>query len=167
MMSSLAREVRNIQNPALGAGLLWRFACGYVRGHRTRDPAPLPLLFLVLPILLHEQTASFVQGTKKASGLRMFASKFGTAANAKQDLLIAIHDRMLTLRRLSLESVQIALATRLLHLDAATVTPLTETRAGAGVPAEIKSMMNNAEKLGTWCATLTMHEIAVILKVRF
>src|SRR5687768_8712319 len=111
MMSSLAREVRNIQNPALGAGLLWRFACGYVRGHRTRDPAPLPLLFLVLPILLHEQTASFVQGTKKASGLRMFASKFGTAANAKQDLLIAIHDRMLTLRRLSLESVQIALAT--------------------------------------------------------
>jgi hypothetical protein len=97
----------------------------------------------------------------------MFASKFGTAANAKQDLLIAIHDRMLTLRRLSLESVQIALATRLLHLDAATVTPLTETRAGAGVPAEIKSMMNNAEKLGTWCATLTMHEIAVILKVRF
>jgi hypothetical protein len=166
-MNALATEVRNIQNPALGAGLLWRFTCGYVASHQTHDPAPLPQLFLVLPIVLHEQTEKFVQSTIKASGLRTFAAKFGKSENSKQDLLLAIHDRMLRLRNLSLESIRLALATRLLHLDTAAVIPLSETQAAAGIPADVRRMMKNAEKLGAWCGLLTMHEIATTLKVRF
>jgi hypothetical protein len=166
-MTALTTEVRNIQNPALGAGLLWRFTCGYVASHHTHDPVPLPLLFLVLPIVLHEQTETFVQSTFKASGLRAFAAKFGKSENSKQDLLLAVHDRMLKLRNLSLDSMRLALATRLLHLDTAAVIPLSETEAAAGIPAEVKRMMKNSEKLGTWCGLLTMHEIATTLKVRF
>ncbi len=166
-MSALTREVRNIQNPALGAGLIWRFVCGYVANHPSRDPAPLPLLFLVLPIVLHEETEEFVSSTQKASGLRLFAAKFGKAENLKQDLLLAIHDRMLALRRLSMESIRLGLATRLLHLDGATVIPLSETQAVAGIQSDVRRLMKSAEKLGTWCGLLTMHEIATVLKVRF
>lgn len=166
-MSVLAREVRNIQNPALGAGLIWRFVCGYVASHRTRDPVPIPLLFIVLPIILHEQTEEFVNNTQKISGLRSFAAKFGKAENSKQDLLLAIHNRMLALRHLSMESVRLALATRLIHLNTATFIPLSETPAIAGIHPNIRRLMRNAEKLGNWCGLLTMHEIANTLKVRF
>lgn len=167
-MSVLATEVRNIQNPALGAGLIWRFVCGYVNEHEARNPVPLPLIFLVLPTILHQQTESFVQGTNKSSGLRAFATKFGTAKNCKQDLLLAINHRMLTLKHLSLDSLRIAIATRLVHLETdATIISLSKTKAIAGIPEDIRTMMNNAEKLGAWCARLTMHEIATTLKVGF
>jgi hypothetical protein len=167
-MGILSSEVRNIQNPALGAGLIWRFVCGYVAEHASSNPVPLPLIFLVLPTILHQQTESFIQGTQKSSGLRAFAAKFGAPKNCKQDLLLTINIRMLTLKNLSLESLRIALATRLIHLETdATVIPLSKTKAIAGIPNDIRTMMNNAEKLGAWCAPLTVHEIATTLKVRF
>lgn len=159
--------MRNIQNSALGAGLLWRFSCGYVGSHPTHDPVPLPLAFLVLPVLLHEQTEEFVHSTQRASGLRAFSAKFAKSENSKQDVLLAIHDRMLALRHLSLDSLRIALVTRLLHLHNAHLIPLSETRASAGIPTDVKRLMNNAEKLGGWCGSLTLHEISTTLKVRF
>ena len=167
MNSGLTREVRNIQNPALGAVLVWRFVCGYTTSHLTHDATPLPLLFLVLPIVLHEQTEEFVNSTRKASGLRAFASKFGKSENSKQDMLLAVHDRMLALRSLSLESLQLAFATNLLHLNHAAVIPLTETPAVANIPSDVRQLMRSAEKLGDWCGMLTIHEIANTLKVRF
>ncbi len=167
-MRGLSAEVRNIQNPALGAGLVWRFVCGYVAVHPTRNPVPLPLVFLILPILLHRKTAEFVERTNKASGLRVCAAKFGAAKECKQDLLLAINHRMLELKGLSTESLRMALATRLVYLETdATLIPLSKTKAGSGIPDEIKTMLNNAEKLGAWCALLTLHEIAMTLKVRF
>lgn len=58
--------------------------------------------------------------------------------------------------------------TSAIHLETdATVIPLSKTKANSEIPDEIKTMMNNAEKLGAWCATLTLHEIATTLKVRF
>jgi Family of unknown function (DUF6521) len=167
-MSSLSQEARYVQNPALGASLLWRFSSAYVECHRLSSPVPLPVLFIVLPIIFHEQTDSFVQGTRKASGLRAFAGKFGEAKEAKQDILFSLHLRMLRLRSLSVESLQIATSARLLHLlGNATVIPLSQTRAVAGLSPEAKHLLAHAEKLGTWCAPLTLHEIATILKVRF
>lgn len=167
-MTTLSEEVRNVQNPALGATLLWSFACGYAENHRVSESPPLQLLFLVLPIVLHAQTDEFVKGTQKSSGLRAFAAKFGEASTAKQDLLLAIHDRSLRLRALTLDSLRLALSSRLLHLEVAgRVIPLSRTRAEAGLSAEAKQLLRDAEKLGVWCASLTVHEIATTLKVRF
>jgi len=167
-MNSLTREVRNVQNPALGAGLLWRFACGYIESHPTHDPVSLPLAFIVLPIVFHERSEALVNGTQKASGLRAFAAKFGNSDNSMQDVLLAIHDRMLALKTLSHESLRIALATRLLHLETTGyLIALSQTRAVAWVPNDIRRLMRSAEKLGHWCSLLTIHEIATTLKLRF
>lgn len=167
-MKSLSSEVRNVQNPALGAGLLWRFVCGYTKVHPTRGPAPLPLIFIVLPIILHGQIESLVAETREASGLRTFAGKFAKSSNSMQDLLLVIHDRVLVLRDLSWESLRLALATKLLYLDTtAQVIALSETKARAGIPSEVRRLMDSAEKLGTWCGQLTIHEVASILKLQF
>src|SRR5271165_3703158 len=82
---NLANEVRWTQNPAFGALLLWRFVCGFEEANPIRAHTPVPLLFLVLPILLHQPTSEFVTSTQRTSGLRQCVAKFGDAKNSKQD----------------------------------------------------------------------------------
>ncbi len=166
-MISLAKEVRNIQNPALGAAILWRFVCGYVENHATHEAAPFPLLFVVLPIVLHQQTEEFVSGTQKATGLRGFAGKFGKSEHSKQDLLLNIDDRAFSLRTLTLDSVRVAILGHLLHVENASLIPVSTTPARSGMGPDIRRIMGSAEKLGAWCGSLTLHEISIILRVRF
>jgi Family of unknown function (DUF6521) len=162
----LAREAQNVQNPALGAVLVWRFCCGYVETQRVSAPPPLSLLFLVLPIVLHQATSEFVKRTYKSSGLRAFAAKFGDSSVSKQDLLIQIHDRSIRWRKLSLNSVELAVAGRLLKLtDNGDIIPLSRTKA-RGLPDDVKQLMDLAEKLGAWFGELTVHEIVITLKVK-
>ena len=54
-MATLNKEVRAIQNPALGSVLIWRAASSYQKNHPAGSFLPLPLSFIVLPILLHEE----------------------------------------------------------------------------------------------------------------
>ena len=162
----LAREAQNVQNPALGAAVLWRFCCGYSDAHPVSEPPRLPLLFLVLPIVLHQATAELLRRTRVSSGLRAFAAKFGEVAVSKQDLLLQIHERALRWRPLTLQSVELAAAGRLLQLlEAGEVIPLSRTKA-RGLPDEVKQLLADAEKLGVWCGQLTLHEITTTLKVK-
>ena len=162
----LAREAQNVQNPALGAAILWRFCCAYITTHPTNDAPPLPALFVVLPIVLHQATAELLRTTWPSSGLRAFAAKFGDAQVSKQDLLLQIHERALRWRRLTFQSLELATAGRLVHLtQAGEVTPLSKTKA-RGLPDDVKQLLKDAEKLGAWCGPLTMHEITTTLKLR-
>jgi len=166
-MTTLAREVQNVQNPALGAAIIWRFCCAYSAAHASGDPPPLPVLFLVLPIVLHQATAELLRRTFPSSGLRAYAAKFGDSKVSKQDVLLQIHERMLRWRTLSLQSVELAAAGRLIHLtETGDAVPLSRTKA-RGMPDEVKQLMADAEKLGAWCGQLTLHEITTTLKVRF
>ncbi len=167
-MTILSREVRLTQNPALGAVLQWRFACGYNEAHANRGFAPLPLLFIVLPAILHQQTSELIAGTRKSSGIRAFAAKFGEAATSKQDVLIGLHSRVDEWRLLSWDSARMGLATRLiqLHLDG-TVVPLSHTAPSANVPPAIRPLLNDSEKLGFWCGQISLHEISNLLRLRF
>lgn len=163
----LAREAQNVQNPALGAAILWRFCCAYVTTNPTSDAPALSTLFVVLPIVLHQATAELLRRTWPSSGLRAFAAKFSDATVAKQDLLLQIHDRSLRWRTLTTHSIELAAAGRLIHLnESGEVVPLSKTKA-RGLPDEVKQLMNDAEKLGAWCGPLTLHEITTTLKVRF
>ncbi len=165
-MTMLAREAQNVQNPALGAAILWRFCCAYGTTHPTNDAPALPTMFVVLPIVLHQATAELLRRTRPSSGLRAFAAKFGDTTVSKQDLLLQIHDRALRWRTLTLQSIELAAAGHLIHLtDTGEVIPLSKTKA-RGLPDEVKQLMSDAEKLGAWCGSLTLHEIATTLKVR-
>lgn len=162
----LSREAQNVQNPALGAAILWRFCCAYSTTHPTCGTPDLPTLFVVLPIVLHQATAELLWRTRPSSGLRAFAAKFGDSTIAKQDLLLQIHDRSMRWRTLTMQSIELAAAGRLIHLtESGEVIPLSKTKA-RGLPDEVKQLMSDAEKLGAWCGLLTLHEITTTLKVR-
>ncbi len=168
-MYSLRREVQYVQNPALGAILLWRFVVGYERGSGSANPSPIPLLFIVLPVILHEETAQFVSSTREASGLRAFAGKFAESKASKIDVLLTIHNRSVEMRRLTLDSLTIATTSGLISLDysRAAAISLSSCPARAGIPPSVRSMLKSAEKLGVWCSTISLHEVSVILKVGF
>ena len=167
--TSLNRELRAVQNPALAAMLLWRCASGYSAASNRSEPIPLPLLFLVLPILLHQETAELVTSTLRASGLRKFVEKFQLAAQSKTDLLLAIAPRALALRALTAEALGIAVLCRVLAFEdnAARAFSLSDTPPMAGIPHSIRPLLGGAEKLGAWFAESSLYEVALLLQVSF
>jgi hypothetical protein len=167
-LTILAREVRNVQNPALGALLIWRFACAYREAHLTKEAAPITLTYLVLPLLLHEESQLAVRSTLAASGLRAAISKFSENRNPRQDVLIALQNRAQRLRALTTSSLGIAVAKSLVSLDGhARVAALSTTPARTALSPEVRKLATDAEKIGRWCAELSLHEVSTALKVRF
>ena len=167
-MTTLAEEVRLVQNPALGALLQWRFVVSY-SATRNGEGCPLPLLYLVLPIVLFEETYAHLRTTNVSTGMRGFAAKFGTAAANESDVLLTLHDRARSMRDLSRSSLRVAMSSRLVGVDVATATAfsLLKTLPKSRIPETIRPMTKNSEKLAAWCGQLTMSEVANILKVRF
>jgi hypothetical protein len=167
-MSILTQESRAVQNPALGATLIWRFANAYTDAHRTKDLPVLPLAYIVLPIVFHKETCELVAGTQKQTGLHGFVEKFARTDVAKLDVLLGIHTRALALRTLTTESIQIAIRRRLVTLLSASgqFAALSQTPPSA-VPKNTRPLLTAAEKLGAWCSPLSLFEIASALKVAF
>lgn len=163
-MTRLLGEVQAMQNPALGATLIWRFACGYAPQNEAHEGVPLPLAFVVLPVVLHERTREEVSSTRLSSGARKFEEKFAD----RGDVLFAINQRMIGMRNLSLRSVRHALASGLVTLvpDRGTLWP----RSYANPPVDAKAiaeLLAAAEKLGSWSRSLSAYEISGILRVEF
>lgn len=167
-MSLLTRELENIQNPAFGAVLTWRFACGYSDHHKTSGYPHLQLAFIILPLLFHRESLEILERTNRPTGLRAFGDKFSRHEHSKSDVLLSIQPHALALRPLTWESLQLAVRTRLVTIARAdgTLIPLTKTLP-PGVPSSVKRMLTNAEKLGAWCSELSLFEVGAILKVEF
>ena len=158
-------EIEIVQNPALGAFALWRFGLGF-QSEDSR-PAAFPLAFLVLPLVLHRPTLGIITSTQRASGLALFAAKLGQ----ERENLLAVHERALALRRLSLQSISMGVGERLLTLDyvSATIranTPETAVRKPI-LPERIRGFSGAAEKVGYWFSKLGLHQIASTLAVEF
>jgi len=163
-MNSLTHEIENVQNPAIGAAILWRFVCGYYS--TEKNPVPFPLLFIVLPMIFREDLCDIIKTTQKGKGLSKVSEKL--FKDKKNDNLYAINNTAISLRQKSLESICIAENAKLLVLDVETalVYPLIETKKTT-VSSSTKALLDAADKLGLWCSSLSLLEICDWLKVRF
>lgn len=165
-MGNLSKEYENVQNPALGAYAIWNFSRGYYEYNNSF--MPFQLLFIVLPIIFRADLVDIIAATQKQSGLRYFADKFLTTKVLKNDMISHIHKATEEKKYLTLESLQIAIHANLISIDAESglVFPIT-TSGKKNESISVNRLGKSAEKLGNWCARLTMHEISQILKVRF
>jgi Family of unknown function (DUF6521) len=158
-------ELEIIQNPALGAFALWRFGTGYQSddGHR----APFPLFFLVLPLVLHQRTLNLIASTQRTSGLTLFAAKLAE----ERENLMAIHNRALVLRRLSLQSLAMGVSQGLLTVNVKDVTVRANTADAVlrvpVLPNRITGFSRAPEKLGYWFSKFSLHQVASTLVVDF
>jgi hypothetical protein len=164
MTMALQTEVQAMQNPALGAALLWRFACGYCPSTTSTAGAPLPLAFLVLPVMLHAQTREAITSTQQRSGIRQFQANL----DQRVDLLLGVQRRAVSMRSTSLRSLRIAMASALVTLmpEKAQVWPRSYAN-GPTVAPRVRELMKASEKFGAWCKDLTLFEVAGILRVEF
>ncbi len=158
-------ELDIVQNPAVGAYLVWQFGLAFqVEGG---EPAPLPAAFLVLPLILHEQTLDVILSTLKASGLMLFASKVG---EQKEDLL-AIHNRALKLRTLTLRSIGFAVNAGLATVDYQRAAMRSNTPVGPvrrlDLPERLRGFPRAAEKIGAWFARVPLTQVASTLRISF
>lgn len=160
---ALQSEVQAMQNPALGAALIWRFACGYVPSGTTTAGTPVAFAFLVMPVILHAQTREVITSTQQRSGIRQFQANL-----EHQDLLLGVHPRAVSMRPTSFHAMRIALATALVTLlpEKAELWPRSYAN-GPAVPTRVRDLLKAAEKFGTWCRELSLFEVAGILRVEF
>lgn len=156
-------ELDVVYNPTLGAYLIWSAAKSYSED-TEKDGMPLPLAFLVLPLVLHWQSRGLAAATQLSSGLTLFASKLG----AHQEHLLAVHQRAFAFRSLSLSSIALALAGRVIYLDPAT-TELSAMNIDnlPKLSDEVKQLRAASQKFGTWFARLPIKQVATALRVEF
>jgi ABC-three component (ABC-3C) system Middle Component 3 len=157
-------EAQLVQNTALGAVLIWLFVRSY--NSAATHPCPLPLCFTVLPILFHHATRKEAESTSPSSPLSKFVEKFGQ----NREQLLAVHDRMLALRPLTLRSIQLACAKELISIaveDAAVLVVRSAPLSGRDKPERLRPMLRAAEKLGIWYAPHTLSNISSSLRVFF
>lgn len=166
-VENLAKEFYNIQNPALSAYLISRFSLGYME--EKQSMAPMPLLFIVLPMMYKKEIVDFISSTQKKSSLRYFADKFTEKKNSNNDLILQIQNASQRYKIMTLEAIGIGMAGKLFYVqNDAYILPLEDNISRFNLESnELKKMGNAAEKLGIWCSRLTLMEISQILKVRF
>lgn len=159
------RDVMYVQNPAIGAALLWRFICGYYSNENR--PVPFPLLFVVLPMVFRQDLCAVIKSTQKASGLSKVSEKL--FSSKRNDNIHYVNTTAIQMRELTLEAFNIAVEANLVSLSAETamVFPLTTSARKYTPKGDCKDMMAASEKFGAWCSELTFLEIAKWLKVRF
>lgn len=163
-----AGEVREVQNPALAAVMLWQFANSFASTTEERIGVPVPALFLVLPIVLHRSTLAIVLSTKPQSGLRRFALKLSEPGNGQSEGIIAIQSRAISLKRLSTEALQIAVSSGLLRVQLGDALAFaTEQNLPTRLPDSLKELLRGASRLGAWFRPLSLSEISMVLDVRF
>lgn len=158
-------EAAVVQNEALGAYALWRFGLGFQE--KDAQAFVLPLTFLLLPLILHGPTLATISSTHKASGLHLFAGKLGE----RREDLIAVHDRALKLRQLTLGSLITAEQSGLVRIEPTTAkawafSPHTDLQVPA-LPERIRRLGPACDKVGYWFAGLSDQQVAHTLKVDF
>lgn len=155
-------EIDIVYNEALCAYLLWRV--GKAFREEGGNDISLVLLFIALPMLLHEVTLRAIASTNKPSGLSKAASKIGES----RDNLLAIHERSLRLRGLTLRSLSAGVrgGLFLINYRDAEVHSISDIKPPA-LPERLKSHTKAADLLGAWFARLPIEQIASLLRIDF
>ncbi|MGJ5119425.1 three component ABC system middle component [Bradyrhizobium oligotrophicum] len=154
------RLVALVQNPALGAILLWRFCRGF-QDERPESLPCLPAVFCVLPIVYHGPTLRILRSTLMPSGLVRFATKL----SEEREALLAVHDRVLAMRGLTLESIATGLAAGLLRINYSNAEISGIDEHPPIVPERLKDHHSGAEKLGRWFARLALSQALSALRI--
>ena len=153
-------EIEKVQNPALGAWLLWEYGRRY-QATSTSAPSHFLLFFLVLPICLHRPTMDAVNSTQAKSGLGKFCEKLGT----RREELLAIHERALKLRALTLTSISFGIRAGLFDINYQSGALRALEHKAPKPPERVKPHSKAAVKLGVWFEAIDAVNVFIALKV--
>ncbi|NTG16442.1 hypothetical protein G6L05_22070 [Agrobacterium rhizogenes] len=160
MTNTSFSAVALVQNPALGALLLWRFGKSY-QEESISDAAQLHAFFVVLPLLYHAPTLDRIRSTNLPSGLSQLTKKLGE----ERELLISVQTRALKMRELTLSSVGTAISSGIMHLGYDTGKLRSNEVRPPKSPERLKYHVAGADKLGRWFSRLSLDQAFALLWV--
>lgn len=164
-MSSLTLEHVVIQNPVLGASALWSFCKEYVE-YGGEAGASLPKVMLVLPIVLHKQSAQYIRRIQRKSGLIK-------ALAEHPDLVLNLQERLERFSTLTLTSLELACLSSLLVVDRTREWPLylpqrkTMPTALLPVADDVKAIISASKRLGAWFSQVEVASLSKLLQVQY
>jgi hypothetical protein len=159
---NLEVEASLVQNPALGATMLWSFVNRFFDQTREKQGPLVFLAFPILPMVFHEET---VQALSK----RRFAGGFHLGLTENRTLTVELQERMESFSRQTLESLNIAFASALITFDKRTgeLHPIRRTHPFEIRAKELGDMDRLARRLGFWFATTPLDQLCTLLRIRF
>lgn len=165
-MGRLVEEVKEWNTPLVGAYLLWNFTKSYVHA-QVQNEAPVVILhFIAHPLLTSNEYSDTINNYRPnlASYVRGFTDKH------KTDLLACFNERVYKQIKITMEAIDIAVASGLLvwNTDKATLWPLKDlkqARGNAHRGIDIKTKSKKAEILGRWFANIDINTITSYLGV--
>jgi hypothetical protein len=150
-MSRLVEEVREWHTPVVGAYLLWRFTCAYHENHQVGDVPVVFLHFIAFSMLTSNDYLAEISGRRKnlSSYIRSFKE------NKRSDILACLSQRVCQQRGMTMQAIDIAVATGLLAWDAETAKlhPLEGVSAKRGSASRsigVQELAKKAEIVGSW-----------------
>lgn len=156
-------EERLVQNPLLGAGLLWEFTRKYETHRSVAQGASLLVLMPVIPILLHRASAEKLKGMQFDSGLAKLVVEYPT-------MKFELQRRIAAFSALSLSSLNVACAVGLLQQMPLVTGPVFVTKI-ARLPEQVRAkgtpavMSLAARRLGAFFRDETLFQIEAQLGI--
>ncbi len=152
----IRETIKNIQNPAIGAYLIWKTALGYCS--KQHPFVSMHLLFLVIPMLLNQKIYQKVKATKATSTLYNLISKL------TPNEFIQINEGVSLYKELTFESLGLAARTGLIKYDGKDrIVPLKINITPQEV---VRDMGTQGIKLGKWFEKLSLSQIIRITMVK-
>lgn len=157
---SYLSEIERVQNPALGAMLIWKYGRSF-QAQLSAESSHFLLAFLVLPLCLHRPTLDLINGTRAQSGLGKFCEKL----SEKREELFAVHERCLALRELSLNSMAFGERSGIFDVEYTTGRFRALDSDKPPLNERTRPHAKGAEKLGAWFSAVRPAEVFHALKV--
>jgi hypothetical protein len=162
-MTDILFEQQIVQNPGLGAEVLWHAVNeAYEEKNRTGG-MPLFMAFIVLPLTFHRRSANALASKAKPGALYK-------AVASDREIRVGLQQRMEALSERTLQSLSVAFSTGLLLLDSEESPQLIPGRKSppvAHATEEVKTILAAAKRVGQATAELASAQIATHLNIRF
>ncbi|OMD50013.1 three component ABC system middle component [Paenibacillus odorifer] len=164
MSGILLREYEIMQNPALGANVLWAFAQGFV-SQPMEQSLTLWHLVSVLPLVFHNNSRKVILKRREASGLRSILDRDPSISVAQNETIFNIDNRLKAMENRTFRSLNLAIACKLITLEEGYFKSDVPFKFPKKVFNETKDILKAANKLGVWAGKMSVFEYLTILGV--
>lgn len=172
-------EFDEIQNPGLGAAMLWKFSQGFSEVD-SKFPNILHA-FIVLPLLMHSYSYEILSSTHEKSGLNAIVLKLVSPPENKRKTkignivlergaedLYSLNSRIIKFRKLTMQSLLIANDTGLIDLNSATGDiKANNVLIPKWTPLGIEKILSTSFKFGKMCNLYDLSRLSCLLQVKF
>jgi hypothetical protein len=155
------RDIENVQNPVLGAYLVWRLCLSY-QIESEENSTIIHYCFLALPLCYDANMSEAIRRTKKGSGLGKAVERI----SHNKEHLVRLPTEIKAYRLATTEALAIGSQCGLLRMIYEEGRVRGIDAKTPRLPTRLSDLEKAADKLGTWFGRLDLSVVSNLLNVR-